>query len=174
MRKFLLNPERYGNKKSPGRPPVITPAAKRQIIRQCKKGASSAEIKRNLHLDVTPRRVRQILQGDANLVYTKRRKAPLLKAEHKGARLKWASEKVTWTIEKWRSVIFSDEKKFNLDGPDGCQFYWHDIRKDKEFFSQRPFKGGSVMVWGAFCSHGVCQIAIMEGKQNSKKYIEIL
>uniref|UniRef100_A0A914DN91 Uncharacterized protein n=1 Tax=Acrobeloides nanus TaxID=290746 RepID=A0A914DN91_9BILA len=49
-------------------------------------------------------------------------------------------------------VIWSDEKKFNLDGPDGSRYYWHDPRKEKHVFSRRNFGGGNMMVWAAFSS----------------------
>ncbi|ULT88886.1 hypothetical protein L3Y34_007826 [Caenorhabditis briggsae] len=45
----------------------------------------------------------------------------------------------------WDKVIFSDEKKFNLDGPDGFKSYWHDLRKDPAVFAKRNFGGGSLM-----------------------------
>uniref|UniRef100_A0A7I4YDQ1 HTH_Tnp_Tc3_1 domain-containing protein n=1 Tax=Haemonchus contortus TaxID=6289 RepID=A0A7I4YDQ1_HAECO len=53
---------------------------------------------------------------------------------------------------EWNKVVFSDEKKFNCDGPDGNRFYWHDLRKEKLHFSRRNFKGGGVMVWAAISS----------------------
>ncbi|UMM13991.1 hypothetical protein L5515_001994 [Caenorhabditis briggsae] len=52
----------------------------------------------------------------------------------------------------WDKIIFSDEKKFNLDGPDGFNSYWHDLKKDPLHFSKRNFGGGRLMVWGAFSS----------------------
>ena len=48
--------------------------------------------------------------------------------------------------------FFSDEKKFNLDGPDGFRYYWHDLRKEPK--SKRVQGGGNVMAWDAFSSLG--------------------
>ena len=42
------------------------------------------------------------------------------------------------------------KKKFNLDGPEGYRYYWHDLRKEKQYFSKRHFGGGSLMIWGAY------------------------
>lgn len=71
-------------------------------------------------------------------------------------------------------VIFSDEKKWNLDGPDGFNGYWHDLRKEKRVFSKRNFGGGSVMVWGAFCSTGTLRLAFTSSKMNSQDYINVM
>ena len=54
----------------------------------------------------------------------------------------------TWTSE-WQSAFFSDEKKFNLDDPDGFQYYWADKSMPPEPFSKRQSGGGSIMIWDA-------------------------
>ena len=71
-------------------------------------------------------------------------------------------------------MVSSDEKKFNLDGPNGSQCYWHGLRKEKQLFSKRPIGGGSVMVLGAFSASGMVDSKVMEGKQNSAWYINVL
>ena len=58
----------------------------------------------------------------------------------------------------WREVIFSDEKRWNLDGPDGNEsFFW--LMKDDQsqnYYRYRRYQGGkSVMYWGCFSYNGV-------------------
>lgn len=61
-----------------------------------------------------------------------------------------------------------------MDGPDGFNGYWHDLRKDPQFFSKRNFGGGSVMVWGGFSIHGTLRLAFLTPKMNSHDYQEML
>ena len=71
-------------------------------------------------------------------------------------------------------MVFSDEKKFNLDGLNGSQYYWNDLRKEKQLFSKRQFGRGSVVVRVAFTASGKANSVMMAGKQNSARYINVL
>ena len=68
-------------------------------------------------------------------------------------------------------VALSDEKKFSTDGPDELQYYWHDLRKEKETYFSRQIGGGSVVIWGRFSANGTTELATLDGKQDSDKYI---
>ncbi len=72
--------------------------------------------------------VHRRIKASTNIVYRRMKAKPYLKQRQKDARLKCARKHMSYG-EKWISVIFSDEKKCNLDGPDGYKFYWHDLRK---------------------------------------------
>lgn len=39
------------------------------------------------------------------------------------------------------------KKKCILVAPDGWTYYYHDLRKEKKFFSKRRMGGDSVMIW---------------------------
>lgn len=49
--------------------------------------------------------------------------------------------------EKCKKVQFTGEKKCILVAPDGWTYYYHDLRKEKKFFSKRRMGGDSVMIW---------------------------
>ncbi|GBO16770.1 Transposable element Tc3 transposase [Araneus ventricosus] len=72
------------------------------------------------------------------------------------------------------AVLFSDIKKWNLDGSNGNIKYWHDLRKKPTSFFSRQSVGGSVMVWAAFGFNGQVGSAFLDGRQNFPKYIETL
>ncbi|GBN02738.1 hypothetical protein AVEN_50972-1 [Araneus ventricosus] len=76
--------------------------------------------------------------------------------------------------DKWMALLFSDGKKWNLDGPDGNVKYCHDLRREPRKFFSSQSGGGSVMVWAAFGFNGQVSLAFLDGRQNSPKYIETL
>ena len=53
-----------------------------------------------------------------------------------------------YMAQKWVKIWFVDEKKKNLDGPDGFKYYFHDLRKEPMMTSRRQNEGGSIMVKG--------------------------
>jgi hypothetical protein len=97
---------------------------------------------------------------------------PKLEQCHIDARFAWAQEQVGLRHD-WSNVIWSDEKKFNLDGPDGYQFYWHDLRKSEVKYSRRVHGGGGVMIWGCF-GYGGLRLVPVSGKINAAHYQDLL
>ena len=50
------------------------------------------------------------------------KKEPYLTKKHKISRVEFC-KKHRYLDNQWQNTIFSDEKKFNLDGPDGYSYY---------------------------------------------------
>ena len=90
--------------------------------------AQQRDLKNNLNLEVSRWTVFRCLRKSSFMKFVKRQHQPLLMEAHKKIRLNWAKEMVSSEMN-WDSVIFSDEKKMNLVGPDGYKYYWHDVNK---------------------------------------------
>ena len=170
---FLDNPDSYGKKYVGERSKKLSKQSQRRLIREASRGEYSCkQLKDKLDLDVHVRTISNYLNSSGQLKYEMRKRAPALKSHYKEKRLLWAKQMVNYN-ERWECMVFSDEKKFNLDGPDGYKYYWHDLRKEKDVFS-RKHGGGSVMVWGGISAFGKTELVFLKGRQDSQKYIEML
>lgn len=171
---FLANPTSYCAVKRSGRRQTLSKRDKRRLFRSASNTLLSAsQLKGTLKLQVSVRRVQQLLNSVPYLTYRKLMRIPFLTEAHIQHRLKWAENHVTWG-DRWKTVIFSDEKKFNLEGPDGWSFYWHDLRKEQQYFHSPKNNNHSLMVWGGFSSEGTTQLVILDGMQTSASYINTL
>lgn len=143
-RKAIINysnlKDNYGVKKYKcGRKPIVSERTKRYIYKLAidhKK--STREIEKEIYPRISHVSIYNVLKDNKNLKYTRMKESPPLNTKHVNDRLNFAKRHQTWE-NKWKRVIFSDEKKWNLDGPDGYSYYWENLKKDKKIFSKRPF-----------------------------------
>ena len=170
---LLRNVEEYGKKKSTGRPKVTTDRQRRAILRVTSNSVATArEIAAEAGVNTNVRNVQRIIK---QCKYIKRKKLmskPPLTKRHKEARLQFAEKCIHWR-KKWRRVIFSDEKRFTLDGPDGYRCYFHDLRKETHILSRRH-SGGGVMVWAGIGYYGNTEIKFISGTMKSPNYITLI
>lgn len=161
-------------KQKRGRRVILSQKDKRRLIRLASNSTSSASnLKAVLGVKVSTRTIQRTLKSAAWLKYRKMRKCIALTQLQIERRLLWAEKHVSW-IDQWSGVRFSDEKKFNLDGPDAWNYYWHDLRKTERVYHQRHNDRRSVMVWGAFSASGLSELVILDGNIDSHSYIRTL
>lgn len=150
--RVLQRGDSWTPKKRCGRPPKTSIRDDRIIKRMAlEKNLSLRKIASCI--GISKNTVQRRIKGSKIIVYKKMAKKPCLKSHHKIARLQWAKKMMSFG-ENWISVIFSDEKKWNLDGPDGYKCYWHDLRKEPKICFSRQQGGRSVMTWGGIGFNG--------------------
>jgi len=168
--KYLNANRSSRGKKASGRKEKFDCRTKRRIFKLVTtEGMSCNSVKNCMGLKETRWTVLRCLHANGNVKYASMKKCPLLKPVHITKRLDFARKFMDFG-NKWATVLFSDEKKFNLDGPDGFKYYWHDLRKEHEIFSKRVSGGGSVMVWAGIAQSGKTDIIFAKGKMNSQHY----
>ncbi|KAH8373041.1 hypothetical protein KR009_011029 [Drosophila setifemur] len=98
---------------------------------------------------------------------------PVLSQYNQTERLNFANTYIVWSEEHWRRVVFHDERRFNLDGPDGFSYYFHDLRNYERTLSQRP-RGNSVYIYLMVCVGGALHLEVSSAKQRPESCIEAI
>ncbi|KAB5588014.1 Transposable element Tcb2 transposase [Ceratobasidium theobromae] len=108
-----------------GRPRILTPKDVRfaALALTRSKPATAAAIKRTFFPHSSIPTLRRYLRK-LGLRSFRRRRVPLLKWKHRKARLGWSRNRLLWTQAQWDDIVFSDETRIELFGPDGANTYW--------------------------------------------------
>lgn len=114
IQNYVKNPTSYGTLKRCGRHPKVSDRDKRSIKRLAvTNNFSCGQIKAKLCLNITPRRINQILNNNLHITKQKTLPKPKITPRHKDARLAFAEKYKFWE-EEWKNVLFSDEKSLTL------------------------------------------------------------
>jgi transposase len=163
-------------KKGSGRPRNTSSKQNRLIVRTAIKNrkATSKEIKHQLNLDISSKTIRRRL-NEANITSCIAVKKPFISKTNLKKRLQWAKEHENWNVDKWKSVLFSDECTIFLHWA-GQRLVWRrkNERLDPECTNPTIKHTKKINVWGCFAAAGVGDLYEIEGTLNATKYREIL
>lgn len=161
-------------KKRTGRPKKIRGKILNKAVRLARSQSKKCgEIAGLLPLQVSRQTVNRALTGDGGLEWKKRKHAPDLNSDRKENRVNFAFRHKRWDSE-WGKIVFSDEKRFRLDGPDGLNYYWAGLDEATEFNYGLQNNGKGVMVWGAISGNGTLFLEFCSDQMNSNEYCAIL
>ena len=127
---------------------------------------------KTMHVSTVKRRL-----AEAGLRGCVAARKPLLRPVNKKKRLLWAKNHVGWKPEQWKSVLWTDESKFEIFGNRRRQFV---RRRPGERYLEACLTptvkhgGGSVMVWGCFTEEGVGELVKIDGIMRKEHYHRIL
>lgn len=161
-----------------GRPRKTTPRQDNLIAREFKKfpKITPREVVNSLKLEISTRTVSR-RANEAGLGCYRPVKKPLISKKNRSARLQFARDHLNWSIQKWNTVLFSDESKYNLRGSDGRTFVRRPKGKrfDPKYTNKTvKFGGGNIMVWGCFSGQGMGPIHIIKDTMTGIGYRTIL
>lgn len=131
---------------------------------------SKTKICNSLKLPCSPRTVSRELRR-RGFTFKTWTKGSQVSQKNQLKRVAWARAHSAW-MDEWLAVIFTDEKKWNLCGPDGVYQAW---RRDHNLPLNGPKPpSGSVMTWGAISATGGLALVRMKGIYNSQRYLELI
>ena len=163
-----------------GRPPILTDRDKRhlEIVVRTNRRQTIKQIHTNFVQStgtaVSEWTVKRALYESGYNSRVAARK-PLISSKNKKDRVQWCREHREWTADDWKKVIWSDESRFTLFENDGKARVWRLPKERYDIDCVVPtvkHGGGGVMVWGCFTWDSLGPLIRLEGKIDSKRYIE--
>jgi hypothetical protein len=160
----IINGTNHKTGKLMGRPKKLSrrdqSRIKRHVVKEVNAGrrVTSRTIKQDLNLDVSRWTIQRSLKRNKVLYKLAKKKLPLTKS-HRQTRLNFARRHLInrTDFSRW---IFSDEKRFNLDGPDNMMSYGTENAQLERIKHQMG--GGGIMILGAISSKGNLLIKVSQ------------
>ncbi len=108
-------------------------------------------------------------------LYRAKRK-PYVNMVQKRRRVLWAKAQLKLTVSKWKSVLWSDESKFDICvGNHGrCVLRAKEEGDLPACYLRSVQKPVSLMVWGCISAYGMGSLHVLEGTMNAERYIKVL
>jgi hypothetical protein len=105
----------------------------------------------------------------------KARRRPLLTPQHEEKRIAFAKQHLLQETD-FSKIVFSDEKKFRMDGPDGWNYDWHELgtKDDSPQFSKDYGRYKGVMVWMGISAQGILHLERVTGTLDAFGYTLML
>ena len=164
------------NKLKSGPKPKICKISKLRIKRQISIFQSNGEkvnapkLIQECQLKVSPCTVQRYLTR-IDMKYKRKPMRITLTAAHKQKRVQCIKSWIT-ANHNWTTTIFSDEKRFSLDGPDDWRSYLPN--SNQNYRMKRQCKGGGLLVWMMTMPNGLLSFKVIRGNLNSDGYINLL
>jgi transposase len=165
-----------------GQPRALTERNREWLILQIKKDPKTsapvltAQLCEYFGIQVSTQTVRNALK-ERGFHGRVARKKPWISKVNRGKRLDFVKTHRNKDMDFWKSVIFTDESKFNLFGSDGRAMVWRQPNTELDPKNTTPtvkHGGGSVMVWGCFSASGVGNLVFIDGIMNQYVYMDLL
>lgn len=144
------------------------------ILAKKQRTVTAKEIGNELGLNISPRAIRNRLHeiGFSSKFKTKK---PFVSQHNQERRYRWARDHVTWTVDQWKRVIWSDESPYVLRFNRRVRVW----RLPNERYAKQCMTGTikqdkKIMVWGCFTARGVGKFYRINGIMEKHKYKQIL
>lgn len=165
------------DKRRPGPKPEIKPRETRAMARSVGKilaegsRVTARKVQAECALERVSTRTVQRKLKSMDMTYQPAKMRIVLTAQHKKSRLEKAR---AWLGESmdWRRVVWSDEKRFNSDGPDSWQSWQPQSRPVTR--NRRQQGGPSLQVWGALIPGPILVVFELPERGDSKDFMEFI